>query len=133
MPGTTHQQPAKPSTGKGKILPALCNIFGTLLLAAVIALCVPLTVPIAMGYQVYDVISGSMEPAIPVGSAIYVQSVDPSEIVVGDVVAYQDENGVIAHRVTLTQESKLAPLSVRDVLTEILHATEVPYLGTQGR
>ena len=86
MPGTTHQQPAKPSTGKGKILPALCNIFGTLLLAAVIALCVPLTVPIAMGYQVYDVISGSMEPAIPVGSAIYVQSVDPSEIVVGDVV-----------------------------------------------
>lgn len=39
----------------------------------------------------------------------------------------------VAHRVTLTQESKLAPLSVRDVLTEILHATEVPYLGTQGR
>ena len=35
----------------------------------------------------------------------------------------------VAHRVLLTQESKLALLSVRDVLTEILRATDVPYLG----
>ena len=36
----------------------------------------------------------------------------------------------VAHRVTLTQESKLAPLTVREVLTDILRATEGPYLGT---
>ncbi len=36
----------------------------------------------------------------------------------------------VAHRVQLTQESKLALLSVRDVLNEILRATDVPYLGT---
>ena len=36
---------------------------------------------------------------------------------------------VVSHRVLLSQESKLALLSVRDVLTEILRATDVPYLG----
>jgi MoxR-like ATPase len=36
----------------------------------------------------------------------------------------------VAHRVQLTQESKLSLLSVRDVLNEILRATDVPYLGT---
>ena len=132
MPGTTHQQPAKPSTGKGKILPALCNIFGTLLLAAVIALCVPLTVPIAMGYQVYDVISGSMEPAIPVGSAIYVQSVDPSEIVVGDVVAYQDENGVIAHRVTLNSSATQELITKGDA-NEVEDFNPIPYRDVIGK
>ena len=132
MPGTTHQQPAKPSTGKGKILPALCNIFGTLLLAAVIALCVPLTVPIAMGYQVYDVISGSMEPAIPVGSAIYVQSVDPSEIVVGDVVAYQDENGVIAHRVTLNSSATQELITKGDA-NEVEDFSPIPYRDVIGK
>ena len=35
----------------------------------------------------------------------------------------------VGHRVQLTQESKLGLLSVRDVLTEILRATDVPYLG----
>lgn len=105
MPESTSQQREKPSTGKGKILPALCNIFGTVLLVAVIALCVPLTVPVTMGYQIYDVSNSSMEPAIPLGSAIYVMPVEPSEIVVGDVVVFEDETGIIAHRVTLNSSA----------------------------
>jgi MoxR-like ATPase len=36
----------------------------------------------------------------------------------------------VAHRVQLTQESKLSLLSLRDVLTEIMRSTDVPYLGT---
>ena len=57
--GTSTQRRKK----GGKFLPALCNVVGTLLLVAVIALCVPLTVPMIMGYQVFDIVSGSMEPA----------------------------------------------------------------------
>ena len=34
-----------------------------------------------------------------------------------------------AHRVMLSQESKLSGATVRDVLTEILRSTDVPYLG----
>ena len=36
---------------------------------------------------------------------------------------------VVSHRVQLTQESKLAPLSVRDVLSDIMRSVDVPYLG----
>lgn len=36
----------------------------------------------------------------------------------------------VAHRVQLTQESKLSLLSVQDVLSEIRRSVDVPYLGT---
>ena len=42
--------------------------------------CIPLTVPRAMGYQLYTVITGSMEPNVPVGSLVFVKNVDPAEI-----------------------------------------------------
>ena len=35
---------------------------GIILLIAIIAICVPLIVPKTMGYQLYTVVSGSMEP-----------------------------------------------------------------------
>ena len=122
----------KESTAKGKILPALCNVCGTLMLLAVIALAVPLTVPAAMGYQVYDVISGSMEPAIPVGSAIYVKPVDASTIAVGDVVAYQYEGDVIAHRVTLNSSATQELITKGDA-NEVEDFNPIPYREVIGR
>ena len=64
----------------GKIAPALCNILGILILASVILTCVPIVVPRMIGYDVYNIISGSMEPAIPVGSLIYVEAAVPADI-----------------------------------------------------
>ena len=56
---------AHPSAGKGgKLFPALCSVFGTLILLSVIAVFLPLTVPRLMGYEIYEVVSGSMEPEI---------------------------------------------------------------------
>ena len=57
----------------GGILPAVCNILGTLILFSVILLCIPVTLPKLFGYQIYDVVSGSMEPEIPVDSVVYVK------------------------------------------------------------
>ena len=51
----------------------ICKIFGTVCLVAVILVCLPLTLPRVFGYEIYTVISGSMEPAISVGSLVYVQ------------------------------------------------------------
>ena len=64
----------------GKLIPALCNLLGTLILILVIASCLPLTVPRLFGYEIYEVVSGSMEPEIPVGSVIYVAAVQPEDI-----------------------------------------------------
>ncbi len=83
----------------GKLIPALCNIAGTLILLSVIASCLPVTVPRFMGYEIYNVVSGSMEPEIPVGSVIYVEEAVPEEVQEGDVIAFWSNDSVVAHRV----------------------------------
>lgn len=77
----------------------ICRLLSVLILVAVVAICIPMTVPQLMGYEVYVVVSGSMEPAIPVGSALYVEAVRPEEVGPGDVVAFYDRGAVITHRV----------------------------------
>lgn len=89
----------KDSAKGGKLIPALCNIVGTLILLSVILSCVPVTVPRFMGYEIYNVVSGSMEPEIPVGSVIYVEEAAPEEVQEGDVIAFWSNNSVVAHRV----------------------------------
>ena len=53
------------------------------------------------GYQVYNVISGSMEPTYSVGDLLYVKSVDPDSVKVGDPITFVlNEDLVVAtHRV----------------------------------
>ncbi len=88
---------------KGK---KICTILGTLLLVLVILLCIPLTIPRLFGCQVYNVVSGSMEPAIPTGSLVYVQSAQAAEIATNDIIAFYGENdtgAIITHRVVKNQ------------------------------
>jgi len=49
------------------------------LLAALVLICLPLTVPRLFGYHIYTVVSGSMEPAIPTGSLVYIREAAPEE------------------------------------------------------
>ena len=83
----------------GKLLPALCNLVGILIILIVIGFCLSLVIPQRMGYQTYNIMSGSMEPEIPVGSMIYVETVPPAQVKPGDVIVYKLETSVVAHRV----------------------------------
>lgn len=77
----------------------ICRLLAVLILTAVVAVCIPMTVPRLMGYEVYVVVSGSMEPAIPIGSALYVEAAAPEEVAPGNVIAFYDRGAVITHRV----------------------------------
>ncbi len=93
-------QPEQPSGKRSrKRFPALCRFIGTFILIAIILAFLPLTFPRVLGWEVYEVVSGSMEPAIPVGSVIYVKAASPEEIAVGDIIAFQKNGSVITHRV----------------------------------
>lgn len=63
----------------------VCRVLGTVILLAVLAVCLPLSVPKLLGYQVYDVVSGSMDPAIPVHSVVLVQPAAPEELAPGEI------------------------------------------------
>lgn len=58
------------------------------MLVALVLVCLPLTVPRLFGYHIYTVISGSMEPAIPTGSLVYIQEMEPEDVEADDVIAF---------------------------------------------
>ena len=128
----SQQDGRKAKSRGGNVLPALCDVLGTLFLVVVIVLCVPLTLPPIAGYQVFDVVSGSMEPAVPVGSVVYAKQVEPSEIKVGDIVAYQDASGVVVHRVTVNRTS-LGELVTKGDANNVEDFAPVPYSAVIGR
>ncbi len=87
----------------GKLVPALCNIVGTLILLSVIGVCLLMAAPRMMDFEIYNIVSGSMEPEIPIGSVIYVEPAEPETVQTGDVIAFWSGDSVIAHRVVENQ------------------------------
>lgn len=79
---------------------------GKLILIMVILFCIPLTIPKVLGYQVYHVISGSMQPDIPINSVVYVEKKEAAQIQKGDIIAFysvSDSGAIITHRVVKNQ------------------------------
>ncbi len=59
-----------------------------------------------LGLTPYAVLTGSMEPELPVGSLAYVRHVDPSEVEVGDAITFKLESGtLVTHEVYEIDES----------------------------
>lgn len=77
------------------------NVVSTVLVALIVIAAVFLMGSRIMGYRVFNVISGSMEPVYSVGDLIYVKSVDVNTIEVGDPITFVlNEDLVVAtHRV----------------------------------
>lgn len=86
---------------ENKKIKKIWDIVSTTLVSIVVIFAVFLMGSRMMGYQVYNVISGSMEPTYSVGDLLYVKEVDPDSIKVGDPITFVlNENLVVAtHRV----------------------------------
>ena len=72
----------------------------TVLVCAVVILALLLVGVRLVGFQVFTVLSGSMEPTYHVGSLIYVKDVDPFELESGDVITFMlSEETIATHRI----------------------------------
>lgn len=82
-------------------LKKIWNIVSTALVALIVICAVFLIGSRIAGYQVYTVLSGSMEPKYSVGDLLYVKKVDVNTIKVGDPITFiLNEDLVVAtHRV----------------------------------
>lgn len=70
------------------------------LIGAVVLLALALVGVRIVGLTPYAVISGSMEPAYPVGSLLYIQKTDATALKAGDPVTYRMSSGqIVTHRV----------------------------------
>ena len=125
----------------GKFFPALCRTVGHLVLVAVILTAVPLTLPRLFGYRVYSVVTGSMEPALPAGSLVYVKKADPMTVQAGEIIAFSDDGAVVTHRVVENRSAEgsfitrgdanetndLFPVSYRNLIGVV--RMHIPVLG----
>ncbi len=94
---------------KRQYLAAACRIVGLLLLIMMIVICLPLAVPRLFGYQTYAIVSGSMEPELPVGSMVYAKAASPETIAAGDIIVFyggHDSNTVVTHRVVENRQEE---------------------------
>ena len=84
------------------IVKRICNILSTLVLLVLLAVAAMILVPMLMGYKEMAVLSGSMEPTIPVGSIVYVKPLDDATLLEpGDICTYTLADGetMVTHRV----------------------------------
>lgn len=85
----------------------------TLLVVLAIVFAFFISIIRVFGFQVYGVLTGSMEPALPTGSLIYVRRVDASTLHVNDIITFQLSPKVIAtHRIVDVVTDENNPNSV---------------------
>ena len=84
-----------------KNIKAIWDTVTTVLVVLVVIFAIFLMGSRLVGLQVFNVISGSMEPTYSVGDLIYVKSVDPDSVKIGDPITFVlNEDLVVAtHRV----------------------------------
>ncbi len=100
---------AKPERSGSKFLRAAGNLATALLLFVMVGLSFFLIQnrlsggsPAVAGYQVYVVLSGSMNPAFDTGSIVFVKPTEPAEIAEGDIITFRssgDSTRLTTHRV----------------------------------
>ena len=91
-----------------QILKKTWNVVSTALVALVVLCAIFLMGSRILGYRVFNIISGSMEPKYSVGDLIYVKAVDVNTIQVGDDITFiLNEDLVVAtHRVVRIDAEK---------------------------
>ena len=82
------------------------SIAGTICVVLVILAAFPFTLPRIFGIEIYGILTGSMDPACPTGSLVYVKSVNPESLQEKDIVTFQKGNLVITHRVVKNDVQK---------------------------
>lgn len=83
-----------------KTITKIWNLITSLLVTVVIILALLLAGVRLIGFQVFTVLSGSMEPVYHTGSLIYVKDVDYRDLGEGDVITFMlNEDTVATHRI----------------------------------
>lgn len=95
------------------------------------------------GWRFDAILSGSMEPALPLGGVVVIKPAETADIGVGDIIAYGSQETLITHRVVdvisqpgepsfvtkgdANQAPDLLPVLASSVVGEVVF--DMPYLG----
>ena len=116
---------------KAKALSAVA----TVLLLAVMAVALPFSVPKLFGYQIYNVLTQSMEPAMPVGSAIYVKRCDPQALRQGEIITYRlsEATGLVETHLVVENDTQAKQLITKGDANALPDVDPVSYERVVGK
>ncbi|MEW5784833.1 MAG: signal peptidase I [Bacillota bacterium] len=93
-------------------------------------------IPSVFGYQLYVVLSGSMNPAFDTGSLALVRPVDPADIAVGDIITFKGFGGgtvLTTHRVVAVNREDELSFTTRGDANNINDPNPVPAGNVVGQ
>ncbi len=115
------------------MLRKICNSLTMMIIIMLAALAVILIVPRLIGFQTLAVLSGSMEPNIPVGSIVFTKEAEPLELKAGDVVTYRlSADTMVTHRV-VENDTESGCLIMQGDANETPDASPVLYSNVVGK
>ena len=117
------------------MLPGILNGIGIVLMLGIILISLPLVLPKVFGYQIYGILTDSMEPEYSVGEAVFVKPVAPQDIKVGDAITFRlgtDSELTATHRVVRIEEEKQQFITKGDA-NESEDTTPVGYSRVVGK
>ena len=90
-----------------ELVKGIGKVASTALVAVAVALAVALVGVRLLGFEVYTVLSGSMEPTYKTGSVIWVDRCEPGDVEVGDPITFvmNEDLDVATHRVIEIDEA----------------------------
>lgn len=113
-------------------LAALFKVLGTLIIVLILCISIPAALPRILGYELFNIVSGSMEPTIPVGAAVYVQKSDPSKLEAGNIIAFEVNGDVVVHRIT-QNDTAAQEIHTKGDANDAEDMWGVPYNNVYGR
>lgn len=123
----------------------ILNIISTVIVIAAVIVAILLAGVRVVGITPYVVTSGSMEPELHVGSAVYVRKVDPKDLKVGDIITFTlgGDDLIATHRIVEINETNghlsfttkgdaneltdSSPVDESNVVGKVIF--DIPYLG----
>jgi len=128
----------------GKFSTAFLRITGILFLLLFFFTASVFLIPGLLKIKSFYVVSGSMEPQIPVGSMVYVKECDVQGLSEGDIVAFYSNGTVVTHRVTANDKERrelytkgdmnpiedMETVSYNSVIGKYVY--HLPYIGYAG-
>lgn len=116
-----------------KIVKRICGCITTLIILLLAIIALLMIVPRFLGYETMAVISGSMEPFIPVGSVVYAKAVDAEDLKEGDVITYEVNEGTrVTHRIASIDKENKQIITKGDA-NEVEDGAPVEYNQVVGR
>lgn len=113
-------------------------IIGSVILVASLLATIGLVAPRLFGIMPYTVLTGSMEPAVPVGSLVYVQDASGDSLNKGDIVTFSKAASgdgaatAVTHRVESNNKAK-SELTTKGDANDAADPQAVPYANILGK